>query len=212
MSEGKKKVSKSGGIGSEFAKEIAKQVNAARKEAAAQIKELSKQVAALKKDSGIAKMISSLEAKFEKKFQHQMKEVSETTDKIVKQAKDEIMKAFSKGETPVVVPKKAVTSRKPSKKPATKKTTAKKVTASPKAKAPQNKAAPKKASKAKPVAKAAGDLSNIKGIGPASIKKLESQGIKSISELANPTKEQLEALKGFRNIETWIDAAKKING
>ncbi|SFR44984.1 Predicted 5' DNA nuclease, flap endonuclease-1-like, helix-3-turn-helix (H3TH) domain [Marinobacter daqiaonensis] len=59
------------------------------------------------------------------------------------------------------------------------------------------------------------DLTRIKGIGPATARKLQGAGITSINQIANPTEAEQETLnqfssmKGFRD---WPDEAKKLIG
>ena len=84
-------------------------------------------------------------------------------------------------------------------KPAAKKTS----TAKPKA------AAPKKA--AKPADKS--DLTRVKGIGPATAKKMKEAGITSIDQIANPSdadKQKLEAFKSLKGFSELSAEAKKV--
>ena len=84
-------------------------------------------------------------------------------------------------------------------KPAAKKTS----TAKPKA------AAPKKA--AKPADKS--DLTRVKGIGPATAKKMKEAGITSIEQIANPSdadKQRLEAFKSLKGFSELSAEAKKV--
>lgn len=84
-------------------------------------------------------------------------------------------------------------------KPAAKKTS----TAKPKA------AAPKKA--AKPADKS--DLTRVKGIGPATAKKMKEAGITSIEQIANPSdadKQKLEVFKSLKGFSELSAEAKKV--
>ena len=96
--------------------------------------------------------------------------------------------------------KKAAPAKKtPAAKPAAKKTS----TAKPKA------AAPKKA--AKPADKS--DLTRVKGIGPATAKKMKEAGITSIEQIANPSdadKQKLEAFKSLKGFSELSAEAKKV--
>ncbi|RCW72363.1 helix-hairpin-helix protein [Marinobacter nauticus] len=96
--------------------------------------------------------------------------------------------------------KKAAPAKKPTAaKPAAKKTS----TAKPKA------AAPKKA--AKPADKS--DLTRVKGIGPATAKKMKEAGITSIEQIANPSdadKQKLEAFKSLKGFSELSAEAKKV--
>ncbi len=96
--------------------------------------------------------------------------------------------------------KKAAPAKKtPAAKPAAKKTS----TAKPKA------AAPKKS--AKPADKS--DLTRVKGIGPATAKKMKEAGITSIEQIANPSdadKQKLEAFKSLKGFSELSAEAKKV--
>lgn len=97
-----------------------------------------------------------------------------------------------------------------------------------KAKAPAaKKAAPKKAAAKKPAAKKApaakakakkatdrSDLTLVKGIGPATAKKMKDAGITSIDQIASPSAADEEKLKAFSSIKGFDQLAaeaKKIN-
>ena len=70
-------------------------------------------------------------------------------------------------------------------------------------------AAPKKA--AKPVDKS--DLTRVKGIGPATAKKMKEAGITSIEQIANPSdadKQKLEAFKSLKGFSELSAEAKKV--
>lgn len=82
------------------------------------------------------------------------------------------------------------------------------------------KAAPKEpAAKKAPAAKAKkpvdkSNLTLVKGIGPATAKKMKDAGITSIDQIANPSAADQETLNGFSNIKGFdqlIAEAKKIN-
>lgn len=71
-------------------------------------------------------------------------------------------------------------------------------------------AAAKKAP-AKPVNKS--DLTLVKGVGPATAKKMQEAGITSIDQIANPTEADQEKLKAFssmKGFDTWPAEAKKL--
>lgn len=91
------------------------------------------------------------------------------------------------------------TAKKPAtKKPATKKTVAKKPT-TPKSSTPRTKAKPK--------------ISDISGIGPATVKKLTEAGIKDISQIAKPTQQEKKTLEAFNKVKgfsSWQEQATKL--
>ena len=110
--------------------------------------------------------------------------------------------------------KKAATKKSAAKKPAAKKATAKapvaKKTASPKP-AAKSTAAKKPAAAAK--AADTSDLTRVKGIGPATAKKMKDAGITDISQIANPSADDSEKLAAFSNVKgfsTFSAEAKKV--
>jgi len=82
----------------------------------------------------------------------------------------------------------------------------------PAAKPAASKSKPKPAARAKkPVDKS--DLTLIKGIGPATAKKMKEAGITSIDQIANPStadKEKLKAFSGVKGFSQFTAEAKKI--
>lgn len=113
-------------------------------------------------------------------------EVQKRTEKLSKEAKTAAKKA---------APKTAAKSGSKATKPAAKKTAAKK----PAAKA------------AKPLDKS--NLTLVKGIGPATAKKMNEAGITSIDQIANPSEADQEKLKAFSSVkgsDQFSAEAKKI--
>lgn len=56
-------------------------------------------------------------------------------------------------------------------------------------------------------------ISDIKGIGPATLKKLKESGIIEVSQVAKPNQEERKTLESFnkvRGFETWQDQATKL--
>lgn len=125
--------------------------------------------------------------------------------------------------------KKAAVSKKTTKKPVAKKpATAKKATkpkaAATTAKSPASaaKVAPKKAAttarkpaatKRAPKPKDKGDLTQVKGIGPATARKMKEAGITSVDQIANPSaadQEKLQAFSSVKGFNTFSDEAKKV--
>lgn len=95
------------------------------------------------------------------------------------------------------VPKKATAKKADTKKPDTKKAETKK--------AETKKAAAKPAD--------TGDLTRVKGIGPATAKKMKDAGITDISQIANPSaadEEKLAAFSSIKGFNTLRSEAKKV--
>src|SRR5690554_1189331 len=98
-------------------------------------------------------------------------------------------------------------------------TTAKKASAAAKKATPAKPAAKKPAAKKPAAPKAAkpadkSDLTRIKGIGPATAKKMKEAGITSIDQIANPSdadKQKLEAFKSIKGFSELSAEAKKVN-
>jgi predicted flap endonuclease-1-like 5' DNA nuclease len=124
-------------------------------------------------------------------------EVKKLTDEVSKEASTAAKKSAPKKTAKTASKAKTSTSKPAAKKPATKKPAAKK--------APAAKAA-------KPVDKS--DLTLVKGIGPATAKKMKDAGITSIDQIANPSAEDQEKLKAFSNVKGYSQfsaEAKKIS-
>ncbi|MEC9039231.1 MAG: helix-hairpin-helix domain-containing protein [Pseudomonadota bacterium] len=144
--------------------------------------------------------------RFNDEFERRMNEFHELQSALLERlgiASRETGKSVSKsGESTskASVTKKAAPAKKTAAaKPAAKKTS----TAKPKA------AAPKKA--AKPADKS--DLTRVKGIGPATAKKMKEAGITSIEQIANPSdadKQRLEAFKSLKGFSELSAEAKKV--
>ncbi|MGO1691831.1 MAG: phage tail tube assembly chaperone [Marinobacter sp.] len=85
--------------------------------------------------------------------------------------------------------------------------------------APKNTAAKKTAAKKTPAAKTKktadkSDLTLVKGIGPATAKKMQDAGITSIDQIANPSaadQEKLNAFSSIKGFDQLTAEAKKIN-
>jgi predicted flap endonuclease-1-like 5' DNA nuclease len=124
-------------------------------------------------------------------------EVKKLTDEVSKEASTAAKKSAPKKTAKTASKAKTSTSKPAAEKPATKKPAAKK--------APAAKAA-------KPVDKS--DLTLVKGIGPATAKKMKDAGITSIDQIANPSAEDQEKLKAFSNVKGYSQftaEAKKIS-
>jgi predicted flap endonuclease-1-like 5' DNA nuclease len=144
--------------------------------------------------------------RFNDEFERRMNEFHELQSALLERlgiASKESGKSASK---PSASTKKASGTKKtaPAKKTTAAKPAAKKAsTAKPKA------AAPKKA--AKPADKS--DLTRVKGIGPATAKKMKEAGITSIDQIANPSeadKQKLEAFKSLKGFSELSAEAKKV--
>jgi predicted flap endonuclease-1-like 5' DNA nuclease len=124
-------------------------------------------------------------------------EVKKLTDEVSKEASTAAKKSAPKKTAKTASKAKASTSKPAAKKPAAKKPAAKKAPA---------------AKTAKPVDKS--DLTLVKGIGPATAKKMKDAGITSIDQIANPSAEDQEKLKAFSNVKGYSQftaEAKKIS-
>lgn len=125
------------------------------------------------------------------------KEVKKLTDEVSKEAGSAAKKAAPKKAAKPAAKSKASTSKPAAKKPAAKKPAARKAPA---------------AKVAKPVDKS--DLTLVKGIGPATAKKMKDAGITSIDQIANPSAADQEKLKAFSNVKGYSQftaEAKKIS-
>lgn len=148
--------------------------------------------------------------RFSDEFERRMDEFHELQSSVLERlgvaSKEDIRKAEKESKKEL---KKAPAANKPAKKPA-EKTAAKKV-------APKKAPAKKPAAKKAPAAKKPADRSNltlVKGIGPATAKKMQEAGITSIDQIADPSAADQEKLSAFSNIKGFDQLtaeAKKVN-
>lgn len=163
------------------------------------------------------------------------KEASKETKKVAGQA----VKRASPTTKGKSAPKKTTSSKAAAKKPAAKKPATAKAATAKKAAKPKastattaksstaaTKTAPKKtatvarkpatkpaAAKRAPKPKDKGDLTQVKGIGPATARKMKEAGITSVDQIANPSdadKEKLQAFSNVKGFNTFSDEAKKV--
>lgn len=159
--------------------------------------------------------------RFNEEFERRLNEFHDLQNSILERlgvaSKDVAEDVKSQAEQSKKQAKSATTASTPTAKKATEpKSTAKKSTA--KKPAAQKSAAKKPAAK-EPAAKAPkpvdkSDLTLVKGIGPATAKKMKDAGITSIDQIANPSAADQEKLKAFSSVkgfEQFSAEAKKIN-
>lgn len=151
--------------------------------------------------------------RFNEEFERRMNEFHELQasllDKLGIASKEVGKDAKKAADTVAGKANKAAKTASPAKpKPAAKKAPAKK----PAAKKPAaSKAKPVAAKAAKPVDKS--DLTKVKGVGPATAKKMKEAGITSIEQIANPSdadKQKLEAFKSIKGFNELSAEAKKV--
>ena len=82
--------------------------------------------------------------------------------------------------------------------------------AEPKKAAPKKEAAPKEEAKAAPAAAAADDLSQLTGVGPAAVKKLNAAGITSFAQIAALSEDEAAAVDGIKVKPEWVAQAKEL--
>ncbi|MDN6318970.1 MAG: helix-hairpin-helix domain-containing protein [Marinobacter sp.] len=140
--------------------------------------------------------------RFSDEFERRLDEFHELQSSVLERlgvaSKEDILKA-EKESKKELKKSPAPAASKPAKKPATKK------------------AAPKKAAARKTAAKKTvdkSDLTLVKGIGPATAKKMKDAGITSVDQIANPSPADQEKLNTFSSIKGFdqlTTEAKKIN-
>src|SRR5690606_12295276 len=146
--------------------------------------------------------------RFNEEFERRMNEFHELQasllDKLGIASKEVGKDAKKAADTVAGKANKAAKTASPAKpKPAAKQPAAKKPAAS--------KAKPVAAKAAKPVDKS--DLTKVKGVGPATAKKMKEAGITSIEQIANPSdadKQKLEAFKSIKGFNELSAEAKKV--
>ena len=76
--------------------------------------------------------------------------------------------------------------------------------------ASKKEAAPKEEAKAAPAAAAADDLSQLTGVGPAAVKKLNAAGITSFAQIAALSEDEAAAVDGIKVKPEWVAQAKEL--
>jgi predicted flap endonuclease-1-like 5' DNA nuclease len=162
--------------------------------------------------------------RFNEEFERRLGEFHELQNNILdrlgiasKEAREEVKKATDQAAKKVPVtakgksaPKKSTTSKTTAKKSAVKKP------ATPKAATPKKAATaarPPAATKRAPKQKDKNDLTQVKGIGPATARKMREAGITSVDQIANPSAADSEKLKAFSSVKgfsTFSEEAKKV--
>lgn len=157
--------------------------------------------------------------RFNEEFERRLNEFHELQNSILdrlgiasKEVKKEIEKTADSASAKVSAAKSKATKPKTAAKPAAKKAPAKTVAK------PKPKPKPKTTAKKAPAKKAAkpanmNDLTRVKGIGPATAKKMQEAGINSIEQIATPSaadEEKLQAFSKIKGFATLSDEAKKV--
>lgn len=168
-------------------------------------------------------MVSEAMKRFNEEIDRRLKELHELQDSLMERfgvGNDKATKDSPKsGTTTATASKTSAAAAKTTGKGATKAKPpkqAKSAASKPASKAASTKPAAAKAGNGK-TAKAAplnkSDLKKVKGIGPATEKKMKAAGITSIDQIANPSPEDQEKLESFskvRGAEFWTAEAKKL--
>ncbi|KRW82692.1 helix-hairpin-helix domain-containing protein [Marinobacter sp. P4B1] len=138
--------------------------------------------------------------RFNEEFERRMNEFHELQATLLERvgiASKEARKAADETASKAKSAAKSATGSKPAAKKAPAKKPATKKTATPKAAKPADKS----------------DLTRVKGIGPATAKKMKEAGIISIEQIANPNaedKQKLEAFKSMKGYSQLTAEAKKV--
>jgi len=138
--------------------------------------------------------------RFNEEFERRMNEFHELQATLLERvgiASKEARKAADETASKAKSAAKSATGSKPAAKKAPAKKPATRKTATPKAAKPADKS----------------DLTRVKGIGPATAKKMKEAGITSIEQIANPSaedKQKLEAFKSMKGYSQLTAEAKKV--
>lgn len=155
-------------------------------------------------------------ARFQDEFDRRVQEFQELQNSLLERVG---LPATSKRDKTDKVESKPAAPAKPQAKTSANATSKAAATKPAKAKAAKTPAKPKPA--AKPAAakvsktKAEPKLSDIKGVGPATIKKMNGAGITSVKQIANPTPEEKKKLDQFstmKGYDGWQEQARKLLG
>jgi predicted flap endonuclease-1-like 5' DNA nuclease len=196
-----KKVAQVKELSNDLLKDINKKVTSTKKDLQKQVDELTAQVNELREEATkpASKWLKKIEKQYQKQFNKQQKEFEEraealleTKNKLVGQLEDALSKLPLADK---IIPAPKTPAQKA-------KATVKKATTTAKAKATT---AAKKATGA-----AKSNISQIKGVGPATVKKLNDAGFNSLEDLANASAEKLAQFKSVRGSDTWVAQAKEL--
>lgn len=181
--------------GSDFLKEMNQKLKSSQKDLQKQVDELTKQLKKVKKEASAPAV--DLSKSLEKKYKKQLESLRAEFDERIDQLHDMQHKVVEH-LPPEVAEKLGL----------------KKPTVTQRAKRATKAAASsirKTAAKANNQAKK--ELAALKGVGPATLKKLQEAGITDLKHLTNPTKEQESALASFKNIRgssSWKQQAQDL--
>lgn len=128
--------------------------------------------------------------RFNEEFERRMNEFHELQATLLERvgiASKEARKAADETASKAKSAAKSATGSKPAAKKAPAKKPATRKTATPKAAKPADKS----------------DLTRVKGIGPATAKKMKEAGITSIEQIANPSTEDKQKLEAFKNMKGY---------
>ncbi|MFV8572455.1 helix-hairpin-helix domain-containing protein [Marinobacter sp. SBS5] len=171
------------------------------------------------------KQLDQLQSQVQEPVRKLLKEVEELREREIGRFNDELerrMNDFHELQTSLleklgIASKEVETDVKKVAKSTAKKAKSATNTAKPAAKKPAAKKAPtKKPAAKKPAAKKPADktdLTLVKGIGPATAKKMKEAGITSIEQIANPSgddKKKLEGFKSVKGFDSLSSEAKKL--
>lgn len=196
-----KKVSQVKELSNDLLKDINKKVTSTKKDLQKQVDDLTSQINELREEATkpATKWLKKIEKQYQKQLNKQQKEFEEraealleTKNKLVGQLEDALSKLPLADK---IMPAPKTPAQKA-------KATVKKAATTAKAKAST---ATKKASGA-----AKSGISQMKGVGPATVKKLNAAGFNSLEDIVNAPAEKLAEFKSVRGSDSWVEQAKEL--
>lgn len=193
----------------EIITELTQRFSSAQEDMTALVKDLQKQLKKAQKNASDAPadLLKEMEKKYQKQldamrsnFEAQIKVLTETQETILGYLPADVADSIRSLEEKAFPKKKSALKKAQDK--VVKSKTVKKASA-------QVKAAKESVAKA---AQSVG-LSDLNGVGPATVKKLKAAGIESLNDIVNPSADQQKALSKFettRGFATWKEQAQKL--
>lgn len=196
-----KKVAQVKELSNDLLKDINKKVASTKKDLQKQVDELTAQVNELREEATkpASKWLKKIEKQYQKQLSKQQKEFEDRAEALL-EAKNKLVGQLEDALSKLPLADKIMPAPK---------------TPAQKAKATVKKAATTAKAKATTATKAASgaaksSVAQLKGVGPATVKKLNAAGINSLEDIANASAEKLAEFKSVRGSDSWVSQAKDL--
>lgn len=192
-----KKVAQVKELSNDLLKDINKKVASTKKDLQKQVDELTAQVNELREEATkpASKWLKKIEKQYQKQLSKQQKEFEDRAEALL-EAKNKLVGQLEDALSKLPLADKIMPAPK---------------TPAQKAKATVKKAATTVTTATKAASGAAkSSVAQLKGVGPATVKKLNAAGINSLEDIANASAEKLAEFKSVRGSDSWVSQAKDL--